>query len=94
MRKPEEKKRAAIRHLLLMHMWLKRKMKIEVAATRNLSEAEVNPGRDHSQVQAISLLAIIAARKATKEISADFIKESKHMQNKARKPSRRVKPQL
>jgi len=94
MRNPEEKKRAAIRHLLLMHMWLKRKMKIEVTARRNLSEAEVNLGRDHSQVQAIRLFVFIAVRKATKEISVEFIKESLHKQSKARIPSKRVKPQL
>jgi len=51
-------------------MWLKRKMKIKAVATRNLSKAEVNPGRDHSQVQALSLFVFIAVRKATKEISA------------------------
>jgi hypothetical protein len=94
MRNPEEKKRAAISHILLMHMWLKIKMKIEVAATRNLSEAEVNLGRDHSQVQVTRLSTFIAVRKATKEISAEFIKESKHKQTKERKPSKRVKPQL
>ena len=73
-------------------MWLKRKMKIETAATRNLSEAEVNPGRDHSQVQALSLFVFIAVKKATKEISAEFIKEGLHKQSKARIPSKMVKP--
>ena len=90
--KRKEKKRAAIRHLLLMHMWLKRKMKIKAVATRNLSKAEVNPGRDHSQVQALSLFVFIAVKKATKEISAEFIKESLHKQSKARIPSKMVKP--
>ena len=69
-------------------------MKIETAATRNLSEAEVNLGGDHSQVQALRLFVVIAVRKATKEISAEFIKESLHKQSKARIPSKRVKPQL
>ena len=67
-------------------------MKIEVAATINLSEAEVNQGRDHSQVQALILFAFIIGRKATKEISAEFIKESLHKQSKARIPSKMVKP--
>lgn len=68
MRKLEEKKRATICHHLLMHMWLKIKKKAVVEVKLKFSMAEANPGGNHSHIQSQLLFAIIAVRKATKEM--------------------------
>ena len=63
-------------------------MKAVGEAKWKFSMAEANLGGDHSPVQGQILFATIVVKKATKEVSADFRKESLQ-QNKARKSSKK-----